>query len=124
MASCNSSNTTTLKVTESEPQEVQEDPFKSLQQQSQSLRPTPAGSPFGSSYDIRRSLSPLLDFSNRQGGGERRYFCNIDCTFCRPMTDNNRLSPLRSPVISPSSTCNRSIGFLFLKINNLIPLVH
>ena len=51
--------------------------------------------------DIRRSLSPLLDFNR---GGERRNFCNIsECAFCRPMVDNHRLSPLRSPVISPSS---------------------
>ncbi len=56
--------------------------------------------------NIRRSLSPLLDFSGRPGSslGDRRNFCNIsECTFCKPLTDNHRLSPLRSPVISPSS---------------------
>ena len=56
--------------------------------------------------NIRRSLSPLLDFSGRPGSGlgDRRNFCNIsECSFCKPLTDNHRLSPLRSPVISPSS---------------------
>lgn len=51
---------------------------------------------------IRRSLSPLLDFSR---GADRRNFCTItECSYCKPLTDNHRLSPLRSPVISPSST--------------------
>lgn len=65
-------------------------------------------SPPLAAYNIRRSLSPLLDFGGRPGsgfGGERRNFCNIsECAFCKPLSDNHRLlSPLRSPVISPSS---------------------
>lgn len=48
--------------------------------------------------DIRRSLSPILDF------GARRNFCNIlECHYCKPLAENHRLSPLRSPIMSPSS---------------------
>lgn len=76
---------------------------------------SPDSPPLASAYNIRRSLSPLLDFG-RPGsslGGERRNFCNIsECAFCKPLTDNHRLlSPLRSPVISPSSRFQ--IPFLF-----------
>lgn len=47
--------------------------------------------------DIRRSLSPILDF------GARRNFCNIlECHYCKPLAENHRLSPLRSPIMSPS----------------------
>lgn len=66
---------------------------------------SPPTTPPGAHRQIRRSLSPLLDFS-RAGlyGNERRNFCTIgECAFCKPLTDNHRLSPLRSPVISPSS---------------------
>jgi len=48
--------------------------------------------------DIRRSLSPILDF------GARRNFCNIgECHYCKPLAENHRLSsPIRSPLVSPS----------------------
>ena len=81
-------------------------------------------SPPLAAYNIRRSLSPLLDFG-RPGssqGGERRNFCNIsECAFCKPLTDNHRLlSPLRSPVISPSSRLNSRWLFLVKKKINLL----
>jgi hypothetical protein len=79
---------------------------------------SPDSPPLASAYNIRRSLSPLLDFG-RPGsslGGERRNFCNIsECAFCKPLTDNHRLlSPLRSPVISPSSRFQIHFFFCFL----------
>ena len=49
--------------------------------------------------DIRRSLSPILDF------GSRRNFCNIsECSYCRPLAENHRPSPLRSPVAPPTAS--------------------
>jgi hypothetical protein len=87
---------------------------------------SPDSPPLASAYNIRRSLSPLLDFG-RPGsslGGERRNFCNIsECAFCKPLTDNHRLlSPLRSPVISPSSRFQIPFFFVFssVKENSLV----
>ncbi len=75
----------------------------------------PSSTAFPAHLDIRRSLSPILDFNR---GGERRNFCNIgECSFCRPLVDNHRLSPLRSPVISPSS--RSFISFLSLSDDGL-----
>jgi hypothetical protein len=59
--------------------------------------------------DIRRSSSPILDF------GSRRNFCNIsECSYCRPLAENHRPSPLRSPVAPPSAS-TKSFAFLVLR---------
>ena len=66
--------------------------------------------------DIRRSLSPILDF------GARRNFCNIaECHYCKPLAENHRLSPLRSPIMSPSSRFSHFCIKLSVNIHILYP---
>lgn len=60
--------------------------------------PDDASTSLPNTSNIRISLSPILDF------GTRRNFCNIvECAYCRSHAEDHRLSPIRSPMKSPSS---------------------
>ena len=70
--------------------------------------PDDASTSLPNTSNIRRSLSPILDF------GTRRNFCNIvECAYCRSHAEDHRLSPIRSPMKSPSSRFFFTLFFIF-----------